>query len=316
MKRSICLLALSTIMFSLIGCGQSGNGGGGGTTPVDKNVDVVIISGQSNAVGCTHEEYLMETVGERYQAFLNGYPEIQIAFDSWTKNAPTGDWNNGPFTWEVQNHSKNNNFVKVQLGQGNSINTFGPEIGIAEALHTKYANKLFLIKLACGASNLKNDWTNRDSHMYPILIQYVKDQIQNLVKKGFTPTIRAFCWMQGEGDSWNGYCEQYQTNLETFVGNMREDLSQYAGGKQIAFIDAGISNASDWPKYKEVNQAKEAFAAESEYNIYFSTIEAGLHTNQEPYPTADTAHYDSESQVQLGHLFAEHFEPFLTPVEE
>ena len=312
MKRSLCLLAMSTILCSAIGCGQKG----GGQTVEDKKVDVVIISGQSNAVGCTHEEYLMETVGARYSEFLNGYPEIQIAFNSWTKNAPNGDWNNGPFTWEIQNKSRNDNFVKVALGQGNSVNTFGPEIGIAEELHEKYANKLFLIKLACGASNLKNDWTNRDSHMYPILIEYVKAQIKNLEKKGFKPTIKAFCWMQGEGDSWDGYWNVYQDNLRTFVGNMREDLAAFSGGKNIPFIDAGISNAPDWPKYQQVNAAKEAFAAESEDNYYFSTIDAGLHTNQEPYPNVDTAHYDSESQVQLGHMFAQAFEQFLEQPEE
>ena len=313
MKRRLCLLALSTALFSLVGCGNSSQGG---NQKVENKVDVVIISGQSNAVGCTHDEYLIETVGQRYEAFLDGYPAIQIAFNSWTKNAPNGDWNNGPFTWEIQNRSKNDNFEKVKLGQGNGSRTFGPEIGIAEELHERYANKLFIIKLACGASNLKNDWTNRTSKMYPILISFVKKQISNLQKKGLTPTIKAFCWMQGEGDSWDGYCNVYQDNLRTFVGNMREDLASYSGGKEIPFIDAGISNAADWPKYKEVNDAKEAFAAESENNIYFSTIDAGLHTNQEPYPTADTAHYDSESQVQLGHLFAQHFEQFLDQPEE
>ena len=307
MKRSLSFLALATMLFSTVSCG-----GEGGGTPVNKNVDVVIISGQSNAVGCTRVEYIPETVGfERYEEFLNGYPEIQIAFENWTKNAPTGDWNNGPFTWEVQNSSKNQNFVKVQLGQGNSVETFGPEIGIAEALHEKYANKLFLIKCACGASNLKNDWTTRNSPMYPRFINYVKNQINNLIKKGYNPIIKAFCWMQGEGDAWDGLWNVYQDNLRTFVGNVREDLANYNGGKEIPFIDAGISNAPDWPRYQQVNQAKVAFANESENNYFIDTIGNGLHTNLEPTFNPDTAHYDSESQIKLGQLFAQAFEPFL-----
>ena len=59
---------------------------------------------------------------------------------------------------------------------------------------------------------------------------------------------------------------------------------------------------------KEVNDCKKDFAALSATNIYFDTIEAGLHSNQEP---ADDVHYDSDSQIQLGHLFAQNFKKFL-----
>ena len=304
MRRSICFLALSAILFSAIGCAKEG-----GSTPVKNNdVDVVIISGQSNAVGCTYVEYIPETVGfERYQEYLNGYPDLQIAFDSWTKDG----WDTGHFTYYSQNASRNNNFVKVTLGQGNGLERFGPEIGIAESMHEKHANKLFLIKFACGGSNLKDDWLAKDSPMYPRLINYVKNQMANLVKKGYNPTIKAFCWMQGEGDAWDGYWQVYQENLRTFVGNIRSDLEQYNGGNEIPFIDAGISDAPDWPRYQQVNQAKVAFANESENNYFIDTLANGLHTNLEPTFNPDTAHYDSESQIKLGQLFAQAFEPFL-----
>ena len=41
-----------------------------------------------------------------------------------------------------------------------------------------------------------------------------------------------------------------------------------------------------------------------------------MHTNTEPYGNIDLCHYDSASEVKLGHLFAETFEQFLMPVEE
>ena len=88
-----------------------------------------------------------------------------------------------------------------------------------------------------------------------------------------------------------------------------------AGNKDFPFVDAGINNSPQWQYYRKVNEAKQQFADESENNIYIDTIAAGLHTNQEPFDTPDTAHYDTESQVQLGHLFAEAFEPFLEPAE-
>ena len=234
---------------------------------------------------------------------MRGYEGIQIAYDSWTKDE-------GP-KYYSQNKSKDDGFVKVMLGQGNSQATFGPEIGIAERMHEKYAGKLFLIKYACGASNLKDDWTKRNSPMYGRFIEYVKKQMGNLKDQGYEPTIKAFCWMQGEGDSYDGYYQEYYDNLKEFVGNVRTDLKELAGNKDVPFIDASINNSPQWQYYRKVNEAKEQFAADSENNIYIDTIEAGLHTNQEPFDTVDTAHYDTESQVLLGNLFAEKFEPFL-----
>ena len=283
------------------------------STPTPSNeepipVDVVIISGQSNAVGCTHSDEIMNSMGiADYARYQNGYTEIQIAYDCWTKVENPGQ----KAAFVSQNKSKNDDFVKVALGQGNGSGTFGPEIGIAEAMHEKYANKLFLIKYACGASNLKDDWTTRDSPMYGRFINYVKKQMNNLVYKGYAPAIKAFCWMQGEGDAYYTHYRSYQDNLRFFVTNVREDLKDLADNKVIPFIDAGISSASVWEYYKEINEAKAAFAEESVNNIYIDTIAAGMHTDQEPLFNVDECHYDSESEILLGHLFAEKIELFL-----
>ena len=299
MNNVIKFLLLSPIAFSAVGCG--------GTTKKPQPVDVVVISGQSNAVGCTHIDCIPQSLGyDYYETYMAGYPGIQIAYDSWTK-----DIVNDQTVFYSQNQSRDNGFMKVMLGQGNSQASFGPEIGIAERLNEKYSGKLFLIKYACGASNLKDDWAKRDSPMYGRFINYVKLQMQNLKDMGYLPTIKAFCWMQGEGDSYEGYYQVYYNNLVEFVGNVRTDLKELAGNKDMPFIDAGINNSPQWQYYRKVNEAKEQFAADSENNIYIDTIAAGLHTNQEPFDTPDTAHYDTESQVLLGNLFAKAFEPFL-----
>ena len=236
--------------------------------PVEKDpipVDVVIISGQSNGVGCTFSKEIKNSIGATaYSDYMRGFPGIKIAYDCWTKDGTK---------FYSQNVSKNDNFVKVMLGQGNSLSTFGPEIGIAEALNEKYSDKLFLIKYACGASNLKDDWLKKDSPMYPRLIKYVQKQIQNLKDAGYAPTIKAFCWMQGEGDSYDGYYQDYYANTAEFVSNLREDLKEFAGNKDLPFIDAGISNASVWQYYRKVNEAKAQFAAESDINIYINYTE-------------------------------------------
>lgn len=297
MKNIIKLLLLTPMAFSISGCKTKK------LTPVD----VIVISGQSNAVGCTHAECIKRSIGSaKYYEYMEGYPGVQIAFDSWTKDVR----DSGPLFYS-QNKSKDETFMKVMLGQGNSQATFGPEIGIAERMHEKYEGKLFIIKFACGASNLKDDWLSKDSAMYGRFVKYVKLQMENLKKLGYAGTIKAMCWMQGEGDAWDGYYQDYYKNTKEFVGNLREEFKELAGDKDFPFIDAGISSYKDWKYYKEVNAAKKQFADESDNNFYIDTLEAGLHTNQEPFDTPDGAHYDSESQVLLGNLFAQQFEQFL-----
>ena len=304
MKNFIKLFLLSPIAFSAMGCNN--------TPKEPKPVDVVVISGQSNAVGCTHISCIQRSIGsEKYREYMRGYEGVQIAYDCWTKDVRE---DNSSYFYS-QNKSKDNDFVKVMLGQGNSQATFGPEIGIAERMHKKYTGKLFLIKYACGASNLKDNWAKRNSPMYNRFIEYVKSQMDNLKVKGYAPTIKAFCWMQGEGDSYPGYYDEYYDNLKEFVGNVRTDLKELSGDKDMAFIDAGINNSPQWQYYRQVNEAKKQFANDSDNNFYIDTIEAGMHTDQEPFGDVDTAHYDTESQVLLGNLFAEQFEKFLEPIE-
>ena len=298
------LLLAPFLLSSVVGCGSKGSGGApSGGSPVD----VVIISGQSNGVGCTKSIYLADSMGEeKYNEYFDGYPNIQIAYDCWTK-----DWPATGITFYSQNTSRKNNFVKTTLGQGNGFETFGPEIGIAESTHEKHGDKLFLIKYACGGSNLKDDWLGKNSPMYGRMIDYVKLQIEHLKEKGYSPTIKAFCWMQGEGDSYPNYYNVYQENLRTFVSDIRRDFRELAGGKDLPFIDAGISENQTWMYPRQVNDAKKAFAEESENNIFIDTMAAGLHTNREPTTAVDLAHYDSESEIMLGRLFAEAFEQFL-----
>lgn len=318
MKTRIYFLTLIPFILSLSGCiiKNKSNNDASSSKEISSSsqvedlgpVDVVIISGQSNAVGCTHSIYLPDTVtSEKYNEYFNGYDDVKIAYDCWTK-----DWPASGITYFSQNTSGAKNFVNVELGQGNGTETFGPEIGISDALHQKHANKLFLIKFACGGSNLKDDWLAKNSPMYPKLIDYVNLQMGNLENEGYKPTIKAFCWMQGEGDSYPGYYTSYQDNLRTFVSNIRSDLKDLSGKKEIPFIDAAINpDRSVWQYGPEVNEAKVAFAAESENNFFIDTVAAGLHTDQEPTYSVDRCHYDSDSQIQLGHLFAEKIEPFL-----
>ena len=296
MNKKLYLLTLLPLVFSCVGCKKEG-------TPIN----VIILSGQSNAVGCKAGLNLKTSMGvDKYNEYLDGYSDIKIAYECWTKH-----YESTPETFELQNSSPVGKFVDVKLGYGNTTANFGPEVGMAEYLRTNWSNKVVILKCACGASNLRDNWAKWQTIMHKELVQFVDDNMTYLKKSGYKPTIRAFCWMQGEGDSYAGFYSVYKEKLWQFKNNLldAEELLNYTDGGILPFIDAGIgSGEGEWTYYQQVNQQKQLFAAESEYNIYFDTIAAGLHTNQEPN---DYVHYDSESQIQLGHLFAQHVEPYL-----
>lgn len=60
-----------------------------------------------------------------------------------------------------------------------------------------------------------------------------------------------------------------------------------------------------WKYYKEMNESKSKYASEHENCCFIDTIAHGLTTNNEPEGAPDWAHYDSDSVVKLGRLFAE-----------
>lgn len=308
MKRFLKLLLLTPMAFSISGCQKDTPKTDPEPKPDPTPVNVVIVSGQSNGVGCARTSYIKTSMGySKYQQYLEGFPGIKISYQCWDK-----DYTKPQPVFYKQNYSENDDFEQVMVGQGNYEGAFGPEIGIAETLNEKFDNKLFIIKCGCGSSNLKDDWVRNGTAMYRKFVEYVKDQMKKLEEMNYKPTIKAFCWMQGEGDAWDGYYQDYYQNTKTFVQNIRADLKDLAGGnEELPFIDAGISNSKLWQFYRKVNEAKQQFAEESENNIYIDTIGEGLHTNEEPFDEPDTAHYDSESQVQLGHLFAQNFVKFL-----
>jgi hypothetical protein len=286
------------LLVPLFSCGQS-------TTAVD----VVIMGGQSNMVGCSTYSTLADAVGSvKFQEYSVGYDGIKIAYDCWTKNS-TDDYS--------RQNTSNGKFVKSLLGEGNSDLTFGMEVPIAEQLSsTAHKDKVFLIKYACGASALALDWTAPDSGstktMYTNFVNYVHQQLKVLKDSGYKPTIKAMLWMQGEGDAYPSICGEYYDQLHYLVTDLRKEFLSDSDSDGFAFIDGGISDSTSWPKYQVVNTAKQQFARENpERNIYIDTIGAGLDKTK---LQADNAHYVATAMLSLGRLFCDALEPFLSAV--
>lgn len=299
MKKNMKLLGLIPALLFAIGCeGKQMN-----------EVNVIIISGQSNAVGCKASENLLGTkYADKYNQFQSGFDDVKISYNNWTVD------NYVAKTISLQNASPRGDFVSVKLGQGNVPANFGMEVGIADALHEKFGNKLYIIKCPCGGSNLIDYFLTPEDSMHQNLINFVTKCFEKLEKSGLNPKLRAFLWNQGEGDSYSGYYQAHFEALKQFKENLDRELLKYTSDNVLPFIDAGIlpgtkaNGDPTWEFYAQVNQFKQQFAALSPTNIYIDAIANGLHANQEPN---DVVHYDSESVVDLGYLYAAQLEQFL-----
>lgn len=264
-----------------------------------KMARVIILGGQSNASGCSLDEYLKQNVSpQKYAEYQNGYDNVYINYLS-GKNMSEG-------------------FVKCATLQGELDGAFGPELGLAEKLHQMYPDELFfIVKCAWGGTNLYEQWLSPSSFgktgkLYKHFIAFVSQSIKYLKSKDYDIKIEGMCWMQGESDSFSvDTATNYEVNLLNFIKDIRSEFSKYSSNDGIAFVDATIApNSVFWVYHELVNQSKINVSQKSPINALIDTNKEALDCSKEPMPNPDIPHYDSLSQIKLGHLFAEKVSQF------
>ena len=265
-----------------------------------KRATVIILAGQSNASGCSLDEYLEKNVSEeKYAEYKNGYDNVYINY--------------------LTALQRSSEFVKTSTSQGEMAGYFGPEVGLAEKLHELYPDEtFFIVKCAWGGTNLFEQWLSPSSDgktgdLYKQFVAYVKANVEYLVSKNYDVKIEGMCWMQGESDSFSvEHSTLYGEHLNNLITDIRKKFAKYAAEDGIAFVDAYIApNPVFWVYYEGVNKGKDDVAALSPMNVIVDTIAAGLDCTQEPEGSPDIPHYDSLSEIKLGQLFAEQLSAFL-----
>ncbi|MDY0118417.1 MAG: sialate O-acetylesterase [Bacilli bacterium] len=290
-KTKIITIVLFALL--LIGCRgeqSSNNLDDLSSGPPPKEAQAVILFGQSNMVGLSHNDYLNTTMPENVEEYKTGYENVKINF-----------LNSG-------GNTSYNRFVPVKLGQGYSISRFGPEVGIAETLSKGNAENVFLIKYAVGATSLYQDWVSPSSNpepgdLYVGAIEFTLNSLELLKEQGFNPKIKAICWMQGEHDSVKSYYEEYYSLTKNFVSDLRLAFDDYKEDNGIAFLDAAIAAMYKWREHETINNAKRQNAEEDPLTYFIDTNAEGLTTELEPTDNPDILHYDSASMIKLGRLF-------------
>lgn len=279
-----------------------------------KHATVIILAGQSNAVGVGHVKYLSKHFPpEKIAEFEAGYPRIPINYFSHDK--------------------KSGGFVPTGMGCTElSKNTLGLEVGLAERLtEASPEGDVFLVKCAVGGTSLWRDWLSPSggdaydptacalspaeavfaiNHGLPLkagwcyneLVRLTRESLDILEATGYTPVIRGFCWMQGEGDAdIPEHTDHYAARYDALRRDFSETFAPYVAG--CVFTDGGISEI--WTLWREMNAVKRTYAEAHANCVFVDTVAHGLSTREEPEEEPDIYHYDLGSTVELGRLFAE-----------
>ena len=264
-----------------------------------KKATVILLAGQSNASGCSIDEYLKSNVSpEKYAEYEAGYDNVYI-------------------NYYASGANRSDEFVKCSVRQGEAGGYFGPELGLAERLHESYPDRMFfIIKFAWGGTSLSEKWLSPSSigktgTLYKHFISYTRASMEYLISKNYDVEIEGMCWMQGESDSFSVEDgTKYESRLKACLFDVRLALRKYAGKDGIGFVDAYIAdNPIFWVYCQLVNQSKTKVAESSDLNVIIETRD--LITTTEPYDTPDVPHYDSMSEIELGRRFADALSVFI-----
>ncbi len=320
MKKFIAYLLITTLTLTcLFGCGESKPSNPTEApetatpqptatpepTKVPENVArVILLLGQSNAVGATLYEALSRTIDKKeYSRVTKGFANVKMAYFAEAGGANGVDFRTN-VTEKTSEYEASKLFKKVRTGMSWTSICFGPEVGMALYLNENYPDENFyIVKVAKGAVSINGSWV-KGKYCWDKMEDVWTTAAKAFERDGLTPKIEAICWMQGEqeGSSESDSLKylEYQADL---ANRLREYFKDYAPDSGIRFVDAGISTY--WKYHENINNAKAAFSEQSSLNYYFSTIDAGYTFNKEPAGNPDPCHFDSASLIDLGKKFAE-----------
>ncbi len=175
-----------------------------------RDVDVILIGGQSNATG----QGYMRNIPSSFEIDKS----VMFYYSRYLNQGKGGD------VWcELCQASETPDKFGVELSLGTSLQKYFPD------------RKIALIKHALSGSNLYEQWNpgnrtgEKQGEEYSKWLNTVREAIQKLKDKGFNPVIKAMVWQQGEADAREiagmENSRRYGDNLRNFILQVRKDLN-------------------------------------------------------------------------------------------
>lgn len=257
-------------------------------------IDVFIVAGQSNAHGWGAN--VAQLSPDRRHYALEPARNALLAYTQ--RNNPDPVSCVGSF---AQLRSQGSGFAA-------NFDGFGPELSLGTELARAYDKPVAIIKYAIGGTglsyHLRKSPLDPDpaTQHYAKMMTFISNAKQQLIDQGYSPTIKAFFWLQGEGDVLlqNGASGAYGGNLKQYIIDVRADL----GISDLKFFTTEInSNALKFaepaiaPHTTNVNQGMIWVTGELS-NVYYvpTTSITGI--------SPDQVHYNANGTIDVGREWA------------
>lgn len=328
-KRMITLAALLTVAASAL-CAPALLRGD--AAQEQRQADVYILAGQSNAAGFSNLSQEMPGRGSSYREYLT---DVDVRNGS----GYTDVYYYGATEVRADAAMPVITLRSAQIGQGASGNYIGPELGIANVLSDSYTddNPAVIFKFAVGGTYLcdfegtaqqtkdfgnwsspsMTEWATEqglrlhenNGRLYERLLDVVKTGFAALRAQGYTPSVKGYAWMQGEADAVNTTLSgRYESNLEMFINDLRVDVAEFAGDEDAAlrpFVIGKICPSGSYGGYiSVVRAAEDAVAQKMQYVYTIDTQDLRITAEDGTLLGSDAYHFNAADMYELGKRFA------------
>lgn len=265
--------------------------------PRPEPIDLVIVAGQSNAVGY-----------DAKPRQLPADPRDKDVLFWWRCGDPPADDHDstcgGKWTHLQPQPLGTPKLPKAGRQYGNFAQAdggFGPEIGFARELLAKEPGKKFaIVKAAFSGTGLRTDWNPHDSgeggSCYRALFDEVRAALRTGREQGLVFQPRALLWVQGESDATPQDAKAYAANLEALIKALRGDLAAKDMTVLLAVNTKFKANPDPNPLVLQVVEAQKQVAETLPRCDYVDTSAATV---------ANTAHFDAAGTLDVGRRFAD-----------
>jgi len=259
-----------------------------------KEMDLIIVAGQSNAVGydANADELAADSSDKQVLFWWRCGDPVPDQYDStshqkWThlQAQPKGN----------PNKTKG---VKRQYGNFRYKAGFGPEMGLARKLMAEEGKEFAIVKVAFSGTSVSNDWNPSDAGSrgacYRSLIAETKAAIQAAKEKNIHLRLRAMLWVQGESDANERSAARYAKDLAAMIESLRYDLQ----APQFTVLLALNTHFNEEKNIfvPKIIEAQKEVAKNISDCVYVDTSKAEV---------ANKVHFSSKGTLEIGVQFAE-----------
>lgn len=280
--------------------------GGGCTHPGSREAgkvrDLVIVAGQSNAVG--FDAYASELPPDPADAAVMLWwrvgdpPPDQHDVTSggqWRTLQPQPQGTPQVTTTAEQKKQSPRQYGNFKKPEGG----FGPEMGLARELRAREGRPLAIVKVAFSGTELMRDWHPDDAGSngacYRALIAETQAALAAARAQNVALRLRALVWVQGESDANPTAAPDYAKNLSRLLTRLRADLAAPQLPALIG-VNTRFGNGRN-PQMPVVVAQQRALAASDPWCRYVDTEGA------ETLAPSHT-HFTARGTLEIGRRFA------------